>query len=77
VLNLPQFEPVQVGPLTLDFSITKHVLFMLIAATGVAVLLIVAARDAQRAEAAGAGRGRRVRRMWWRRWSCSSATRSR
>jgi F-type H+-transporting ATPase subunit a len=57
VLHLPQFEPVQLGPLTLDFSITKHVLFMLIAATGVAVLLIAAARDAQRAQAAGAGRG--------------------
>jgi F-type H+-transporting ATPase subunit a len=57
VLHLPQFAPVQIGPLTLDFSITKHVLFMLFAATGVAVLLIVAARDARRAEAAGAGRG--------------------
>jgi F-type H+-transporting ATPase subunit a len=57
VLHLPQFAPVHIGPLTLDFSITKHVLFMLFAATLVALLLILAARDAKRAAAAGAGRG--------------------
>jgi hypothetical protein len=26
-VHLPQFAPVHIGPLTLDFSITKHVLF--------------------------------------------------
>jgi F-type H+-transporting ATPase subunit a len=57
VIHLPQFAPVQIGPLTIDFSITKHVLFMMIAAVLVAALLILAARDAERARAAGAERG--------------------
>jgi F-type H+-transporting ATPase subunit a len=57
VVHLPQFPPVHIGPLTLDFSITKHVLFMMIAAFLVAVIMIVAARDARREHAAGAGRG--------------------
>lgn len=57
VIHLPQFAPVQIGPLTIDFSITKHVLFMMIAATLVALVLIVAARGARREHAAGAGRG--------------------
>ncbi|HEX6308104.1 MAG TPA: F0F1 ATP synthase subunit A [Longimicrobiales bacterium] len=57
VVHLPQFAPVHVGPLTIDFSITKHVLFMMIAAVLVAVLLILAARDAKRERAAGAERG--------------------
>jgi F-type H+-transporting ATPase subunit a len=51
---LPQFEPVQIGPLAIDFSITKHVLFMFFAAVLVAALLIPAARRAQRQRAAGA-----------------------
>ena len=46
VIHLPQFAPVHIGPLTIDFSITKHVLFMMIAAVLVMILLIVAARDA-------------------------------
>jgi F-type H+-transporting ATPase subunit a len=56
-VHLPQFAPLHIGPLSLDFSITKHVLFMMIAAVLVAILLIAAAWDAQRAHAAGAGRG--------------------
>jgi F-type H+-transporting ATPase subunit a len=57
VVHLPQFEPVHLGPLTLDFSITKHVLFMMIAAVLVAITLIIAARDAAREHKAGAERG--------------------
>jgi F-type H+-transporting ATPase subunit a len=57
VLHLPQFAPVHIGPLTLDFSITKHVLFMLFAATAVAVTMILAARGARREQAAGSERG--------------------
>ncbi len=57
VVHLPQFAPVQLGPITLDFSITKHVLFMMIAAVLVAVLLITAARGAAREQRAGAERG--------------------
>jgi F-type H+-transporting ATPase subunit a len=57
VVHLPQFEPVHLGPITLDFSITKHVLFMMIAAVLVAIVLILAARGAKREQAAGAARG--------------------
>lgn len=53
-IYLPQFEPVRIGPLLIDFSITKHVLFMFFAATLVALVLIPAARRAQRQRAAGA-----------------------
>jgi F-type H+-transporting ATPase subunit a len=31
-LELPHFDPVHIGPLTLDLSITKHVFFLLLAA---------------------------------------------
>lgn len=57
VVHLPQFAPIHIGPLTLDFSITKHVFFMMLAAVLVAILLILAARDARREHAAGAERG--------------------
>jgi F-type H+-transporting ATPase subunit a len=57
VVHLPQFEPIKLGSLTLDFSITKHVLFMMIAAVLVAITIIIAARDAAREHKAGAERG--------------------
>ncbi|MEX2283448.1 MAG: F0F1 ATP synthase subunit A [Gemmatimonadota bacterium] len=57
VWHLPQFAPVHLGPITLDFSITKHVLFMMIAAVLVAILLILAGQDAKRERARGAERG--------------------
>ena len=57
VVHLPQFEPVHLGPITMDFSITKHVLFMFFAAFLVALLLIPAARRARRAHEAGAEKG--------------------
>lgn len=57
VVHLPQFAPVHIGPLTLDFSITKHVVFLALAAFLVAVILILAARDAKREHVAGAERG--------------------
>ena len=57
VVHLPQFEPVHLGPIAIDFSITKHVLFMAAAAVLVALLLILAARDAKREHASGATRG--------------------
>ena len=59
VVHLPTFEPVHWGPLTLDFSITKHVLFMMIAAVLVAAVMIPAARKARRAHEEGAQRGPR------------------
>jgi F-type H+-transporting ATPase subunit a len=57
VVHLPQFEPVHLGPIALDFSITKHVLFMMIAALMVMILLIWAGMDARREHRAGAQRG--------------------
>jgi len=59
IVHLPQFAPVHLGPVTLDFSITKHVVFMALAAFLVAVILIIAARDARREHEAGAERGPR------------------
>src|SRR5512145_482385 len=56
-VHLPQFAPIHLGPITLDFSITKHVLFMMISAVLVMILLITAARHAKREHAAGAHRG--------------------
>ncbi len=57
VVHLPQFEPVHLGPLTMDFSITKHVLFMMFSAVLVAAILIPSARRAKRAHEGGAKRG--------------------
>ena len=57
VVHLPTFEPVHLGPLTMDFSITKHVLFMFFAAFLVAAVLIPAARRAERARQEGAKKG--------------------
>jgi F-type H+-transporting ATPase subunit a len=59
VVHLPQFDPVHLGPLTLDFSITKHVLFMMFAAVLVSAALIPAARRAARARTEGAAKGPR------------------
>jgi F-type H+-transporting ATPase subunit a len=56
-LYLPQFEPIQLGPLLIDFSITRHVLAMMLVATAVAIMMILAARGARREQAAGAERG--------------------
>jgi F-type H+-transporting ATPase subunit a len=55
-IHLPQWK-VHLGPVLLDVSITKHVLFMMIAAVLVALVLIIAARDAAREHRAGAERG--------------------
>jgi len=55
-IHLPEIH-VPLGPVTLDLSITKHVLFMMIAATLAALLLIAAGRAAKREHAAGASRG--------------------
>lgn len=45
------------GPVTLDLTITKHVLFLFIAAVLVAAVLIPAARRAKRAHEGGAQKG--------------------
>lgn len=56
---LPTFAPVHLGPIAIDFSITVHVLFMFFAAILVALVMILAARDARRERAAGAEHGPR------------------
>jgi F-type H+-transporting ATPase subunit a len=52
-VELPRVPPVHIGGLTLDFSPTKHLVFMLLAATLVALVFVLSARSIARAEAAG------------------------
>ncbi len=52
-LELPRFAPVHLGGLTLDFSITKHLVFMILAATIAALVLSYTAYAVARAQAAG------------------------
>jgi len=57
-IELPQWAPVHIGPVTLDLSPTKHVVFMLMAATVVALLLITAGNASQKQHATeGRSRG--------------------
>jgi F-type H+-transporting ATPase subunit a len=56
-LPLPQFPPLHLGPLTLDFSITRHVVFMMLSAVLVGLVIVSAARHAARERARGAERG--------------------
>lgn len=42
-IELPQFAPVHLGPLTLDFSLTKHVVFLWVAAIILIVIAVSAA----------------------------------
>ena len=57
VIHLPTWDPVHIGPLTVDFSITKHVLFMMIAAVLVVIFMLAAAHQARKHHAEGAVRG--------------------
>jgi F-type H+-transporting ATPase subunit a len=52
-VELPRFAPVHIGGLTIDFSPTKHLMFMLVAATLVALVFVVSARAIARAQAGG------------------------
>jgi F-type H+-transporting ATPase subunit a len=47
-IELPHFAPVNIGGLSIDLSPTKHVVFMLLAATIVAIVLITAANTSRR-----------------------------
>lgn len=47
-IDLPQWAPFQIGPLSFDMSLTKHVIWMMIAATLCAITLIGAARSHER-----------------------------
>jgi F-type H+-transporting ATPase subunit a len=50
-IELPKFEPIHIGPLTVDLSPTKHVVFMLLAAVIVSLLLIVAGNASKKQHA--------------------------
>jgi F-type H+-transporting ATPase subunit a len=47
-IELPRWKPVQIGPMLVDLSPTKHVVIMIFAATLCALTLIFAARSHQR-----------------------------
>src|ERR1700752_1273021 len=52
-LELPRFAPLQVGGVTLDFSITRHLVFMILAALIVVLVFSYTSRAVARAQAAG------------------------
>jgi len=52
-VELPRFAPVHIGGLTIDFSPTKHLVFMLVAATLVALVFVLSARAIAQAQAVG------------------------
>ena len=52
-VHLPQWEPIHIGPLAIDLSPTKHLVFMLAAAFIVALTFILSARAVARAQAQG------------------------
>lgn len=52
-VELPRFAPVHLGGLELDFSPTKHLVFLLLAATLVALVFLLAAQSIRRTAAAG------------------------
>jgi F-type H+-transporting ATPase subunit a len=52
-IELPRFAPIHIGGLTLDLSPTKHFVFMLLAATIVALVFVLSARSIAAAEAKG------------------------
>jgi F-type H+-transporting ATPase subunit a len=52
-VELPRFAPLHIGGLTLDLSPTKHLVFMLLAATIVAVVFVTSARSIAAAQAQG------------------------
>ncbi len=43
-IHLPQFEPIKIGGINFDFSISKHIVFMLLAAIILTLVGIIAAR---------------------------------
>jgi len=53
VIPLPQWEPIQVGGLAIDLSPTKHVIFMLVAATLVLATMVATGRALERQRARG------------------------
>ncbi len=53
VWHLPHWQPVQVGKYSVDLSLTKHTVFMMLAALIVALVFIMSGRAVQRAQRQG------------------------
>ncbi|MEX2182115.1 MAG: F0F1 ATP synthase subunit A [Gemmatimonadaceae bacterium] len=53
-ITLPHWEPVRIGGVTIDLSPTKHVVMLLVGATLLCLLMILAANAQRRSTAAGA-----------------------
>lgn len=53
VVPLPRWEPIHLGGLSIDLSPTKHLVFMLLAATIVALVFLLSARTVAREQARG------------------------
>lgn len=56
-IHLPEWAPVHIGPLTIDFSPTKYVVFLILAALIVIGMMAVAASGIERARKAGKAPG--------------------
>ena len=52
-ITLPHWDPIHIGPLTLDLSPTKHVVMLFIGAILLITVMVVAARGQKRAAMAG------------------------
>jgi F-type H+-transporting ATPase subunit a len=52
-LELPRFAPVHLGPITLDFSISKHLVFLVLASIIVGLALVTSGRAVAKAQAQG------------------------
>ncbi len=52
-IPLPRFAPLRIGSLAIDLSPTKHLVYMLLAATLVTLVFVTTARSVARAEAQG------------------------
>ena len=53
VWHLPRWEPIHLGGLSIDMSPTKHLVFMLLSATIVALVFVLSARSIAQAQARG------------------------
>jgi F-type H+-transporting ATPase subunit a len=53
LVHLPRWEPIHIGGITLDFSPTKHLVYMLLAAILVALVFLLSARAIAREQARG------------------------
>ncbi len=53
LLHLPRWEPIHIGGLAIDFSPTKHLVYMLLAAAIVGLVFVLSAQAIARAQARG------------------------